>query len=94
MAKANNYIIYIDRSKYITYEAVKVKMDLSIDWYRIKENLWVLYSTSDAEKWYSRLSPLVKEDGSIFICKLDVDNRQGWMSNNFWKWIRREKDDT
>ncbi len=93
MAKATFYIVYIDRKKDVTYDQVKKKMDLSVDWYRIRENLWVLYTTSDEEKWYERLSPFVKKDGNLFICKLDVNRRQGWMDNGFWKWLRREKED-
>ena len=94
MAQANFYIIYIKRKKEITYESVKEKMDLSVDWYRINEQLFVLYTTSDAEKWYSRLSPFVKESGSLFVSKLNTNDRQGWMVDEFWKWLRREKDNT
>jgi hypothetical protein len=94
MAKPNFYMVYIDRNKDVSYEKVEEKMDLSVDWYRIKENLWILYTTSDAEKWYKRLSPLAKNDGNILICELNINNRQGWMNKKFWKWVRREKDDT
>jgi hypothetical protein len=91
MATANFYMIYIERGKEITYEQVKTKMNLANDWYRIRPELWIVYSTSDEEKWYSRLSPLVKESGSLFINKLDPESRQGWMSKDFWSWIDREE---
>ena len=90
MANAQYYMVYIKRKKEVTLEQVKETMDLSLDWYRVKEDLWVLYSTSDAEKWYSRLSPHVKDDGFVFICKLDPTDRQGWMAKSFWEWLRRE----
>ncbi len=63
------YVIYIDRSPTSSYEDVKEKMDLASSWYRINERLWVAYTTSDADKWYGRLSPLVKDAGSLFICR-------------------------
>lgn len=91
MATAQFYMIYIKRNKDNTYEQVKEKMDLANDWYRVKEDLWIVYSTSDSEKWYSRLSPLTKEDGRVFICQLETSARQGWMDKTFWKWLRREK---
>lgn len=91
MAIAQFYFVYIERKSGISYETLKEKMDKSLDWYRINEKLWILYTTSDQEKWYVRLSPLVKETGNLFICKLDIDKRQGWMDESFWKWLRREK---
>ena len=91
MAIASFFMIHIQRNKDATYKQVKDKMDLSNDWYRLRPDLWIVYSTSDEEKWFSRLSPLVKETGSLFICKLDTGSRQGWMTDDFWNWIRREK---
>lgn len=88
---ARFFMIYIERKADITYKQIQEKMDLANDWYRIRENLWIVYSTSDEEKWYYRLSPLVKGTGSLFICKLDVEARQGWMTKDFWSWMRREK---
>lgn len=90
MATAHFYIIHIVRDKTATYEQVEEKMNLANDWYRLKSDLWIVYSTSDEEKWYSRLGPLAKETGSLFICKLDPTARQGWMENEFWAWMRRE----
>ena len=63
-------------------------MNLANDWYRIRDNLWILYSTSDTERWYGRLSPLVKESGNVFICRLDSKIRQGWMPKGFWTWLK------
>ncbi len=91
MATANFYMIHIVRKKDMTYEQVKEKMDLSNDWYRFRPDLWIVYTTSDEEKWFSRLSPLVKKTGNLFICKLDINSRQGWMDEDFWSWMRREK---
>ncbi|MGB8278638.1 MAG: hypothetical protein WCF20_12000 [Methylovirgula sp.] len=91
MASGNFYMIYINRSEASSYEDVKKKMDLSRDWYRVTERLWILYTTSDSEKWYARLNRLVKDDGSLLICKLDMSDRQGWMSEKFWEWLRKHE---
>lgn len=92
MATSEFYIVYIDPVAGTQPSAVEEKMNLSNDWYRIKSNIWVLYTTSDEDKWYSRLSPLIKESGRLFICKLDISKRQGWMTKDFWKWLNREKE--
>lgn len=91
---ANFFVVYIKRTASASFEDVKKKMDHSLDWYRVEETLWILYTTSDVEKWYARLSPLVKEGGNLFICKLDITVRQGWMNKDFWSWLRREKPGT
>ncbi len=92
MATARFFIVYIERRPDIPFKTLEQKMNLSYDWYRLGETLWIIYTTSDVDKWYSRLSPLVKNTGSLFICKLNVSQRQGWMKNSFWKWLRREKE--
>ncbi len=94
MATANFYMIYVDHSKESTPSELEKVMDLSVDWYKVNDQLWIVYTTSDKDKWYSRLSPLVKPDGYVFICKLDTSDRQGWMKNGFWKWLRRENKKT
>lgn len=94
MATAEFYVVYIKRGPDVSYDALKEKMNLALDWYRIDETFWALYTTSDAEKWYGRLSPLVKDSGRVFICKLDVTDRQGWMNKSFWNWIRRQDKET
>lgn len=94
MATAHFYMIYIDRKENATYQQLKEKMDLAIDWYRINESLWIVYTTSNEEKWYSRLESFVKSGGHVFICRLDESHRQGWMKKGFWKWVRRENDQT
>ena len=91
MANADYLMVYIRRRDDAAYAELETKMNLSVDWFRIDENLWVLYTTSDAERWYARLSPLVKDSGRVFICRLDVTNRQGWMGKSFWTWLKREK---
>lgn len=88
---AHFFMIYIERKSDVTYDGVKKKMDHALDWYRIKEDIWIVYSTSDPEKWYERLGPLVKESGNLFVCQLDVSNRQGWMPKEFWKWLKKSR---
>ena len=88
---ANFYHVYIRSKKDVTYEQVKAKMDLSVDWFRCTTQVWVLYSTSRIAKWQERLLPLVDPDGNLFICKLDMSESNGWMSQEFWDWIDKNQ---
>ena len=92
MADAQYYVVYLRPAKGRTLEEIAEKMNLAVDWYRIDPVVWILYTTSDAEKWSARLSPFVKGegDGYLFVSRLDVSDRQGWMADGFWKWLRRE----
>ncbi len=91
MAAGEFYIVYIKRLNEISYETVKEKMDLSKSWYRINETIWILYTTSNADKWYIRLVDLAKDSGNLFICKLDMSNSQGWMNRKFWDWVEEHQ---
>lgn len=88
MAKARYYHVYIVGKKGVKLENIQKKMDLALGWFRYDRKNWIVYSTSDINKWMSRLQPLVKPDGSLFICAFDVTYHNGWMTEDFWKWIK------
>lgn len=68
---------------------IEKKLDLAKDWFRFSDKCWVVYTTSDAAKWYKRLSKVVKSrDGRLLIFKLDPSDRQGWITEAFWEWMR------
>jgi hypothetical protein len=75
----------------IAADELQKVMDLALDWTRIHANSWIIYSSSNADKWYERLEPLIKPNGVLFICKLDISERQGWMSKKFWAWLRKNR---
>ncbi len=85
---ANFYHVFIQPKKGVTSEQVEKKMNLSKDWFRCTDSVWILYSTSRIDKWQERLRPLVEPGGSLFICRLDISNRNGWMKKEFWNWIK------
>lgn len=91
MAPGHFYVIYINRLPSATLDQVKTKMDHSLYWYRVEESVWIVYTNSDAERWHTRLAPLVTGEGLLFICKLDITSRQGWMKKDFWSWMRSEQ---
>ena len=82
--------IYISPRKNTTQKDVEKKLSLAIDWYRYAKGVYVVYTTSSSAKWKARLIDLVKPDGRIFICKLDVITHKGWMTKDFWEWLKKK----
>jgi hypothetical protein len=87
MAKSALYLIFIRGKKDESFDSIKETMDLSNDWFRLNSTCWVVYTTSDADRWYSRLSDHVKPDGSVFITRIDPSDNTGWMTKRFWDWF-------
>jgi len=71
----------------ISQDRVQKTMDLAIDWYRYHDTCWILYTSSDATKWYGRLKGLVEPDGEVFIARLNMSDHFGYMSQELWDWI-------
>ena len=86
---ANFYHVFIQPKKGVTSDQVEEKMNLSKDWFRCTPSVWILYSTSRIDKWQERLKPLVDPGGSLFLCRLDMSKRKGWMKREFWDWIKQ-----
>lgn len=83
--------IYIKPGKDTTKEALEQKLNLAVDWYRYETGLYVVYTTSTVEKWQERLLNLVKDDGRMFICELQISTKNGWMNKDFWEWIKKPR---
>ena len=88
---ANFYQIYFMPKDGVTKEAIEKVFNLALDWYHFRNN-WIVYTTSDAKKWYSRLEPLVKDGGSVFVAKLDMSDYFGYMNKGLWEWINKNKE--
>lgn len=85
------YHIYIDSLQGMTHEEIEKKLDLAVDWFRYGTKNWIVYTTSDENKWYERLKSFVRQGGNLFICELDISTAQGWMSKEFWEWIEENE---
>jgi hypothetical protein len=85
------YIVFIEPNPGTAVEAIQAKMDLAIDWFRITPNLWILYTSSDEDKWQVRLKPLVDPGGALFISLLNIERYNGWMTQKFWDWIEKKR---
>jgi hypothetical protein len=72
-------------------EKLKPVFNKAIDWFRYTSNCWIVWTSSSSEKWYDRLRPLIKDEDSMFIVRLDMSERQGWMSKSAWEWMNTKR---
>ena len=82
--------IFVSPKAGVTQDQLEDKLSLAVDWLRYGEGVYVVYTTSDVDTWKRRLIEFVKPDGCLFICKLDIKKRQGWMMKDFWEGIKEK----
>jgi hypothetical protein len=63
----------------------------AVDWARIAPNCWIIYTTSPAKVWYNRIKPHLDEGDHVFICRLDMTERQGWLPKWTWEWMNKKR---
>lgn len=88
---ADLYNIYISPRKGVTRNQIEEKMNFAIDWFRNNDNNWIVYTTSDAKKWHSRLKGFINDGGTVLIFKLDTSDYWGHMPKNLWPWLKEKK---
>ena len=81
--------IFVSPTDSVTREQVEEKLNLAVDWYRYAQGAYIVYTTSSVDKWKARLIDFVKPRGRLFICRIEVTKRQGWMNKDFWEWLRK-----
>lgn len=63
----------------------------AVDWLRYAPNCWIVWTSSDVQKWKERLKPCLGEHDYMFICELNINNRQGWLPLWMWSWINKKQ---
>lgn len=64
----------------------------ALDWARYAPNCWIVWTTSSAEEWYTRLKPNLTDDDLMFISALDLHQPySGWLPQWVWDWLSRER---
>jgi hypothetical protein len=72
-------------------DALVPVFDLAIDWMRYAPNCWIIYTNTDATGWYNRLVPHMTKKDRLFICELNMQNKQGWMDQWMWDWMNKTR---
>ncbi len=60
----------------------------AIDWVRYAPNCWIVYTTSSPRLWMARLRPFLSAGDQVFIVRLDLETRSGWLPKWVWEWLK------
>jgi hypothetical protein len=91
MASSKFYHVYLVPLTKVSDEMVENKLNLALDWFKYDKSTYILYSSSDITKLTARFKPLVEPTGRLFICELNIGAKNGWMTKDFWEWIRKPR---
>ena len=74
-------------------KAIQEVLDKAKSWYRYAPNCWIIYTKLEASEWARRLRgiPGMEDHTAFFICELDTSNNSGWQTEDFWKWLNKER---
>lgn len=66
--------------------------DKALDWARYAPNCWIVWTTSSAEQWYTRLQPHLTENDQLLISALDLKQEYaGWLPQAIWDWLSKNR---
>lgn len=63
----------------------------ALDWIRYAPNCWIVWTTTDTLGWHNRIVPLITQADRVFICELNISNKQGWMDKFAWDWFNKPR---
>src|ERR1700737_2397368 len=61
------------------------------DWLRYAPNCWILYTSTNPDTRVDRIREKLDKNDNLFICELNIDNHQGWLTQNLWNWINKDR---
>ena len=91
MATRKFYHLYLVPKEDISKELIDEKLNLALDWFKYDKHIYIIYSNSELDKLTVRFNPLVQPNGRLFISELNITNRNGWMTQDFWDWLRKSR---
>lgn len=83
------FIVMVNVNPGLTIADVQSALGNDHQWYRIANNVWVVYVSHDKEWLYSRLQHLAYPSGSLFISRLKPGEHYGLMPQEFWDWFNK-----
>lgn len=73
-------------------ETLEKVFDAAESWLRYGSSCWLLWTDESADEWTVRLEELIEDENRHFlIYRLDPSDRQGWLQENAWDWIRKRE---
>jgi hypothetical protein len=82
------YVVSMIPRPGVSTEEVETALNARKDWIRFRKNTWLVATRTNADVLYSSLWKFVKPEGELFVGKLDLSERSGWMTKSFWTWLK------
>lgn len=76
----------------INIKAIEAVFNKASDWIHYMPNCWIIKTKGRAQKWYELLKPCLGPKDNVFICEIDLSERQGWLPKWVWDWIKKQND--
>lgn len=87
MTKRRFFIIMVDVQKAGSWRKFHRVLDKAIDWIEFTPGAWLLWTSSDARRWYTRFKRHLSPEDRVFIIEVNPSDRAGTMPREFWKFI-------
>lgn len=81
--------ISIDFKGDVNADALEEKFNLALDWIHYLPNCWIVRTSSSAERWLSRLAPLLDEKDLLLIIKVDLSEKAARLPDWVLNWIKQ-----
>lgn len=78
----------IERSPLKKYLNINVFMEQSLNYIKYMPNCYIMYTDLNIDEIYRNIKSVLEEDEHVFICEINLANRQGWLPKSVWKWIK------
>ena len=66
-------------------------LDKAKDWIHYLPNCWVIKTRKSTDEWYLRLKSVIGPTDNIFIVRIELSDRQGWLPKWVWEWFHKQK---
>lgn len=83
--------IFIQPKAGVTTAQIEEKLDLAVDWFRYRDNCYLVYTSKSPKMWDDRFSDLTRPGGNILILVIDPYDYKGFMPKSLWPWLRDKK---
>lgn len=84
--------ITIHFHKELDTEGLKKAFEKALDWIHYMPNCWMVLTSSDEQRWYGRLMPLLGDADTMLICQVDPKKIYGWMERWVIDWINQSQE--
>ena len=79
--------ITINIKNKIDENELKKAFNRGLDWIHYSPSCWIVKTNSSPSVWCNRLKPLLGKRDELFIVKIDLRERRGFLSKWKWDWI-------